>query len=58
MKDNRQPSLVSAITDYNVLAALIGTLKVIVSLERDDYEEFRYISAVRLEIWCSMGLFL
>lgn len=54
MKDDRRLWLISAITDCNVLTALIGTLKVTVSLERDEYEEFRYISAVRLEIWCSV----
>lgn len=55
MKEDRGPSLVSAITDCNVLAALIGTLKVKISLERYEYREFRNISAVRSEIWCSVG---
>lgn len=53
MKD--ETTIISAITDCHVLAALIGTLKVIVSLERDEYEEFRNISAVRLVFWWSVG---
>lgn len=55
MKDDRGASLASAITDCNILAALIGTLKVIISLERYEYKEFRNISAVRLEIRYSVG---
>lgn len=48
MKDGRQKGV---ITDF-ALAALIGIWKVIVFLERGEYEDFRNISAVRLEIWC------
>lgn len=51
MKVGRQKGV---ITDRrgNALAALVGILKVIISSERDEYKEFRNISAVRLEIWC------
>lgn len=52
MKDDRRQG---AIIDCNVLADLIGTLKVILSLDMDEYVKFRNISAVRLEIWCPVG---
>lgn len=50
MKDSRQKGVIIDCRD-NALAAAIGILKV-VSLEREECNEFRNFSTVRLEIWC------